>query len=326
MGVEVDRLVSVDVTAGGVIRHLFQANQKLLSKPACLEAALRLKEKVRPSDVVFVLTGFPDFPPSFIQETDGPLGACALARILHLNVQAVPIVLTEQTAVRAIESTCTAMELNVVPTSLTHKVKSGISVLPYPLDEESSKRRATELLDEFNPAAIISIEKVSKNYLGEYHTIGGSNVSRASAKTDHIFEQARTREIVTIGIGDGGNEVGMGNIIEDVRKYVPTGSKCHCPCNGGVASVTKADVLVTSVISNWGAFGVEACIASIYHRPETIHNSELERKALNASISSGAIDGKFGVPMNKVDGMSETSDAGFVEILRELAMNHKAIT
>ena len=51
---------------------------------------------------------------------------------------------------------------------------------------------------------------------------------------------------VTIGIGDGGNEIGMGKIPhETIVKNIPNGDLIHCR--------VPTDHLIVAGVSNWGA-------------------------------------------------------------------------
>lgn len=64
------------------------------------------------------------------------------------------------------------------------------------------------------------------------------------------MKEARSRKILTVGLG------GIRDIVE---KYTFTGAKCQCLCNTGVVAVTELDYAVPCSISNWGAYGIEAC-------------------------------------------------------------------
>ena len=58
----------------------------------------------------------------------------------------------------------------------------------------------------------------------------------------------------TIGIGDGGNEIGMGSIYRAVRAAnIPNGDKSAC--------VVPCDHLIVATISNWGAIGLIGSVA-----------------------------------------------------------------
>jgi len=73
------------------------------------------------------------------------------------------------------------------------------------------------------------------------------------ARMDNLFEQCREQGILTIGIGDSGNEIRMGNIYDTVRKVVPYGDNCKCSTKCGIANSTLVDVAVVATVSNWGA-------------------------------------------------------------------------
>lgn len=50
-----------------------------------------------------------------------------------------------------------------------------------------------------------------------------------NSKVDDIFEVAsKDKTITTIGIGDGGNELGMGKVLENVKTFIPNGKTIGC--------------------------------------------------------------------------------------------------
>jgi hypothetical protein len=78
----IDRLITLDLRARGVIYKLYEGARKLTDIPLTLAATQRIKEVVKKGDTVLITTGF-RVPPSNIQETDGPLGAAAIAYSHH---------------------------------------------------------------------------------------------------------------------------------------------------------------------------------------------------------------------------------------------------
>ena len=51
-------------------------------------------------------------------------------------------------------------------------------------------------------------------------------------------------------------------VIKDaVRRYVPFGERCQCPCGGGIAPEQPVDALVVASVSNWGAYGIAAAVS-----------------------------------------------------------------
>jgi hypothetical protein len=173
-------------------------------------------------------------------------------------------------------------------------------------------------LDEIAPSAVISVEKAGRNLAGEYHTMKGFNVSACHAKVEAIVSEARKRNILTIAVGDGGNEVGMGNIIQTVLKSVPYASKCQCPCGRGIAAESEVHLLVPAAVSNWGSYGIAANLARITGTP-ALHSPELEEAMLASIVQEGAIDGIEGTPRLSVDGVPVDMLRLIVGLLEKMA-------
>jgi D-glutamate cyclase len=322
-GDEIDRLVTIDIPARGVIHRLHEAASALTQAPLCYDAAETLKARVRKGDNVFIVCNFP-IAPTFSQETDGPVGAGALARVLRLGLGAFPTVITVAGASKIVKSACGPMGLRVVDSNRLGEVESSTAVLAFPSDSDLASDRGSALLEKFRPAAILFLEAAGKNEKGVYHNMKGFDISERIAKTDILAEYSSSQGILTIGIGDGGNEIGMGNIVETVRRYVPNGCKCNCPCESGIASTTKVDTLVAAAISNWGAYGIEACLCGLLGKEELIHTGEMEKRSIRACVAEGAVDGASGKNINAVDGLSDEINGHFVELLRTIITEHSS--
>ena len=132
------------------------------------------------------------------------------------------------------------------------------------------------ILDDLDPVAIIAVEKTGPNDLGVVHSATGE-AKIGNARIDHLFRLGRERGALTIGIGDWGNEIGMGNVKDVVKAAQPYGTTCLCPCGGGVADATETDVLVAAAIANWGAYAVAAMLAILVGNPKVFHDADLER-------------------------------------------------
>jgi len=77
---------------------------------------------------------------------------------------------------------------------------------------------------------------------------------------DNSAEAEDTPMCRSIGIGDGGNEVGMGKVYPKVlTSSVPNASTIAC--------VVPCDHLVVSSVSNWGGYAVAAAVAVIASAP-----------------------------------------------------------
>src|SRR5471032_2036845 len=141
---------------------------------------------------------------------------------------------------------------------------------------------------------MVFIEKVGPNTKGIYHSIMGTpRTPDKIASAYHLADQARTAGIPTVGVGDGGNEIGCGKIKAAVRQIQPFGKDCGCPCHGGVGTVTECDVLVFAAASNWGAYGIAAALAGHMENREVLHDEATELRIVHASVAGGAMDGAY---------------------------------
>lgn len=326
LGESVDRIVTADLAFRGVVHVLYPPARERCGKPLSLAAAELLSGRVRRGDVVLLATGWPDRPwvSEQIFETDGPPGAAALGRCLNLALGAVPVLAVEPGLVAAAERVVRGAGLvALTPDEARKAAKSdhvihAAAVVPWPADPIAARERSREVLEGLNPTAVVAIEKGGMNARGRIHTRKGYDVTGPIAKVDPLVEAAREAGVATIGIGDGGNEVGMGNIRDAVRESIPFGASCACPCKGGIAPETEVDALVVSAVSNWGAYGVEACLAFLADAPDAMHDGTLETLALEAAADAGLMDGITGHVEPSADGLRAEVHASLVSMLRSL--------
>ena len=91
---------------------------------------------------------------------------------------------------------------------------------------------------------VIAIERVSVAHDGEFYNMGGKSIRHQVAHLDLLFDRELMKaDFLTIGIGDGGNEIGMGKVHDKVCEHITNGKK--------IVAKTETDILVTSGISNW---------------------------------------------------------------------------
>lgn len=329
LGESVDRLVTADLAFRGVVHVLYPAARQRHGRPLCLNAAELLRSRVRRGDVVLLATGWPDRPwvSSQIFETDGPPGAASLGRCMNLALGAVPVLVVEEDLVPATERVLRGAGLvSLTPEEARraarsdHPIHAG-AVIPWPADLGKAREASARVLGELHPAAVVAIEKGGMNPLGRIHTRKGYDVTGPIAKVDPLIDTAREAGAATVGIGDGGNEVGMGNIRDVVRAKIPFGATCACPCKGGIAPATEVEALVVAAVSNWGAYGVEACLASLAGVPEAMHDGTLETLALEAAAGTGLMDGITGHVEPSADGLRAEVHAALVSMLRSLVQN-----
>jgi hypothetical protein len=106
--------------------------------------------------------------------------------------------------------------------------------------------------------------------------------------------------VTTIGIGDGGNEIGMGKIPWAILQR-------NIPGGGLVACRVPTEHLLVCGISNWGAYGLAAGVRWLRGAaPDPdLGDVQRERELLRVMVEQGPlVDGVTGQPTLTVDGLS----------------------
>ena len=200
---------------------------------------------------VLVGTGF---PVTGTFETDGPVGAIALYDTL---------------------AALGAEPLLACGPPLSESLGSDYQVLHLlARDLAAAREDASRQLEILRPAAIISIERPGLAADGRYYNMVGEDISDRAAIFDPFLEQA---SCPTIAIGDGGNEIGMGNIADTIAALDITGS------------VTPCDELLVADVSNWGAYGLIALLALWSERDLLSEVSPVD--ILDYLSARGSVDG-----------------------------------
>ncbi|EKX38682.1 hypothetical protein GUITHDRAFT_115230 [Guillardia theta CCMP2712] len=250
-----------------------------------LEEATRSLQHVR---AVAILTGYPCCSSSPPTETDGPPGALAIARALMRMGKRVMLMTDEinrEPIVAAEEEGRRSYGCDPVP------------VLSFP----GGSVNAQELVESLELDCLIAIERAGPAEDGGYYTMRGRDMSLSVpiAKLESLFACTSKdgKSLVTIGVGDGGNEVGMGKRIKLVRAHVPLGDKIAC--------TVKADHLIVAGVSNWGgwALALALMISQQSHTDPHVLSLDGEKRILQAMIAAGARDGVTSSDQLSVDGM-----------------------
>lgn len=280
-------MVSIEMTGRGVIGAMYREARRIQQEPLCLLAARRLTEVVKQRDVVIIATGLPTFPWN-TGEQDGPVGAATLARALVLGFGAKPLIVTDPKIQPICHASLMGAGINSLSLEEMRRLPTTGHVMAFPIDWEEARERARWILRELKPKAIITIERPGANENGRYHSASGRDLSHACSKVDVLMEMAREEGILTIGIGDGGNEIGCSMIKETICEVVPVASRCNCGCEGTVVPAVQTDVFVAAAISNWGSYGIEACLAALKGQPELLHDREVDRRVHWMAAGAGA--------------------------------------
>jgi len=240
------------------------------------QAACRSIAHLR-SAIVALTTGFfipSATPPAF--ETDGPLGVVFLQRaLIGCNIDTIPY--CEGAIDRTMRPARELCELPVV-------------------DVGAEGWSHTVVIERSGPGAT-----------GRHYTMKGTDI------TEH-FDDRLTKEFnppkrrstpatrtkpITIGIGDGGNEIGMGKIPhETIVKNIPNGDLIHCR--------VPTDHLIVAGVSNWGAYALAAGVYVLrgVTPPSDLFDPDREREILEVMVREGPlVDGVTGKQTATVDGL-----------------------
>jgi len=200
-------------------------------------------------------------------ETDGPLGTWAVAlAIKKLGFD--PVIITDKLCQGIFEPE--GLKVEYVSTSAR--------------DEDIKS-----LLGKYDPVAMISIERCGRNQDGKYLNMRGVDISSYTAPLDSLFMLCK-KEILTIGIGDGGNEIGMGNVLNLAKDILQ-----NPPC---CVTVNK---LLIGTVSNWAGY---ALCASLQKKTGSSCLPSIQelRSFMERITAMGCVDGLSGQAELKEDG------------------------
>ena len=225
-----------------------QTVRSVLEPGYMMRAATMIKDH---SDTVLIGTGFP-VDNTF--ETDGPPGAIALYKAIE-SLGGKPILACSDPLAKAIKD-----DYNVH--TLTVGSLSG------------ARLEAERALKILKPSLLISIEHPGRTASDDYRNMRGENISSRCSGFDYFLSMA---ECPSIGIGDGGNEAGMGNIVNALIEL------------DIMPSVVCCDELVIADVSNWAAHGLIACLS--YLKQQDLLQNWDNKEILQYLSDRGGVDG-----------------------------------
>jgi hypothetical protein len=136
------------------------------------------------------------------------------------------------------------------------------------------------ILSRHQPDAVVHTEVPGRNKDGKYLNMRGIEIGDFNAALDGIADLANAQGLITIGVGDGGNEAGMGNI-----KGIP-----KAPNMEEMQAVIPAAHQVIAWNSNLGAIAMGEFIMSAAGKGPSC-NEEQFAKMLESLFREGAVDG-----------------------------------
>ena len=233
-----------------------------------------------------IVTGFYILA-SHASETDGPPGAVAIGRALAALGREVFYV-TDRYHVPLMAAIA----------------KDDSRVVDFPIaGHPESKEFARELLAELDPSVVIAIERCSLTEGGIYFNMHMEDISEYTAKVDYLFYG----QPATVGIGDGGNEIGMGKLKDEIAA-LPT-------LVDDPAATATSEVIVSSV-SNWGGYGLVAAMSQQVGK-DLLPSVEDANELIMRTADLGAVDGFSKRQEYRVDGFSLEENGEILDQLHE---------
>jgi hypothetical protein len=235
---------------------------------------------------VLIGTGFPVVD-TF--ETDGPVGAIALYQAFEA-LGAQPIIV------------CGApLSEQLKKTYRVHEITVGLNARR---DEE-----ALQALEQLQPELNVSIERPGLAADGKYYNMRGEDISARAACFDTFLIHA---QCPSIAIGDGGNEIGMGNI-QDALKGLDI-----------QAAATGCNELVIADVSNWAALGLIAMLDWLSGQNIL---AKLDSMAVLKFLSQrGSVDGVTRENTLTEDGLPAKDGIELLDRLQALVSTKKLVT
>ncbi|HEU4974322.1 MAG TPA: glutamate cyclase domain-containing protein [Baekduia sp.] len=229
---------------------------------------------------VAIVTGFyisDAVPPA--AETDGPPGAGLLAE--RLRAAGIPAVLVT-------DRRCAPVVRAVGEAAGVETLVAGDDAAA--VDDLAARLRARGV------DHVVFVERAGPAADGEVHTMRGEPITGCTAPLHRLALAGGWR---TIGIGDGGNEVGMGAVPHAiVAEAVEHGDRIHC--------AVACDELVVAGVSNWGAAALGGAVGALRTPGLPLEAAALagrHAELLDAALAGGAVDGTTSRPQRSVDGV-----------------------
>jgi hypothetical protein len=277
---------------------------------------------------VVLLSGFPccvnESPPT---ETDGPPGTFAIARAaaaLGHSVVVVTDVCNEAVFAAAMK------DLAMPDTNTAERL--SMQVFPAQLSDGDETRLQTMAQ---NCDLLISCERAGPGKDGNCYTMRGIDMT-AKGLIAPLHRLVKEVNVPFLAIGDGGNELGMGKVMDEIVKNpkIADGDKIGC--------AVAADFLIAASVSNWGGYALAAGAAVVRARVEAAEDTSKsletalkewvdlclpsdddEIALLNRCVAVGCRDGVSGLNEATVDGMPLETSLQCLRDLRAAALSAK---
>ena len=258
-----------------------------LSESFCTDAARYLLEHPGP---VIIATGFyiimSDAP-----ETDGPPGAFAIGDAIRALGH--PVAYAADAPVAGMMASWLSQRGDPSP------------VIDFPVTDDAAGnyQAARNAVAEHEPSLVVSIERCAPDAHGVYRNMRGVDISDKTARIDRLFELG----IPSIGIGDGGNEIGMGNLLDVVESVEPLPD---------YPAITTCNHLIAASTSNWGGYGLVAALSVEVGR-NLLPDIDTDTACIRYLVDSGAVTGVTGAHDYLVDEFTLEQNAAVLQELHD---------
>lgn len=288
--------------------------------PGDLENAARIVTKLQSPSNVVVLSGFPccvnEDPPT---ETDGPPGTYAIARAAAALGHRV-IVATDDCNAGVFAAALSGLAL---PSSTCGEITLATFPATFSQADEGRFQSLAEACD-----LLIACERAGPARDGQCYTMRGINMNERGliAPLHRLVNESNNSNF--IAIGDGGNELGMGKVIDKIisSSIIADGEKIGC--------VVAAQYLIAASVSNWGGYALAAAVAVMRaneinaDRPDIqkwidrcLPSEQDEILLLDRCVAAGCRDGVSGKLEATVDGMPLEASLKCLRDIREAALS-----
>lgn len=225
------------------------------------------------------------FPVGDTYETDGPAGAVALAQGL--------LQLESSVALLGVDEYCDAFssaDLGL-PAEVIHRV-----------DRKGYAQHLANFVGRFRPTLIIFIEVPGRGADGCYRNMRFENVGAETLPWEELLKLV---DCPTLAFADGGNELGMGRIQQQLQGFPVS-----------LATATT-DELVIADVSNWAVYGTLALASACTGQP-LLRDFDLSH-CLEALNRAGFVDGVTKAKTPTEDGLSLHRSLSMLDGLRALS-------
>ncbi|MFO7749262.1 MAG: DUF4392 domain-containing protein [Desulfobacteraceae bacterium] len=246
---------------------------------------------------IIITTGF-YIPAANAIETDGPPGAIVMALALMGMGKKVTLLIDRRDG-------------NIFRQGL-----DAVGCTANLLELDNTTRLFARTLLPRDTTHFIAVERPGRARNGCFYNSGGYDLFSWIVPLDDLFLDARARGVVTVGMGDGGNELGLGGVSAAVDSFRGNQSPFSC--------ITPADFSICAGVSNWGGYATAALLSIMAGIPLLPEPRQLE-DLLFAITRAGAVDGITSRNTPSVDGLDPKWERTIFQRLRELTQTADGI-